>query len=93
MRTILSRALAELNARQSVMLVTIVAEQGSAPKEPRQSNAGGCEWSANGHHRRWAGERQSSCWPVMLRKGSVPRYSTSPGKPGQTVSAWPVAGM
>ena len=34
MRTILSRALAELNARRSVMLVTIVAEQGSAPRGP-----------------------------------------------------------
>ena len=31
MRTILSRALAELNAHRSVVLVTIVAEQGSAP--------------------------------------------------------------
>ena len=30
MRTILSRALAELNAHRSVVLVTIVAEQGSA---------------------------------------------------------------
>ena len=34
MRTILSRALAELNAHQSVVLVTIVAEQGSAPRGP-----------------------------------------------------------
>ena len=34
MRTILSRALAELNAHRSVVLVTIVAEQGSAPRGP-----------------------------------------------------------
>ncbi len=34
MRTILSRALAELNAHRSVVLVTIVAEQGSAPRVP-----------------------------------------------------------
>lgn len=34
MRTILSRALAELNAHRSVVLVTIVAEQGSAPGAP-----------------------------------------------------------
>lgn len=79
MRTILSRALAELNAHRSVVLVTIVAEQGSAPRGPRQSNAGGCGRSANGHYRRRAGRAAvRAAGPVPAEGAAFPDTTLRP---------------
>ena len=68
MRTILSRALAELNARQSVMLVTIVAEQGSAPRGPGSQMLVGADGQLTGTIGGVQVERQSELLALSLLK-------------------------
>ena len=68
MRTILSRALAELNARQSVMLVTIVAEQGSAPRGPGSQMLVGADGQLTGTIGGGQVERQSELLALSLLK-------------------------
>ena len=68
MRTILSRALAELNARRSVMLVTIVAEQGSAPRGPGSQMLVGADGQLTGTIGGGQVERQSELLALSLLK-------------------------
>ena len=68
MRTILSRALAELNARRSVMLVTIVAEQGSAPRGPGSQMLVGVDGQLTGTIGGGQVERQSELLALSLLK-------------------------
>ena len=68
MRTILSRALAELNARRSVMLVTIVAEQGSAPRGPGSQMLVGVNGQLTGTIGGGQVERQSELLALSLLK-------------------------
>ena len=68
MRTILSRALAELNAHQSVVLVTIVAEQGSAPRGPGSQMLVGADGQLTGTLGGGQVERQSELLALSLLK-------------------------
>ena len=68
MRTILSRALAELNAHQSVVLVTIVAEQGSAPRGPGSQMLVGADGQLTGTIGGGQVERQSELLALSLLK-------------------------
>ena len=68
MRTILFRALAELNAHQSVMLVTIVAEQGSAPRGPGSQMLVGADGQLTGTIGGGQVERQSELLALSLLK-------------------------
>ena len=79
MRTILSRALAELNAHQSVVLVTIVAEQGSAPRGPGSQMLVGADGQLTGTIGGGQVERQSELLALSLLKEpcGVDLYSDS----------------
>ena len=66
MRTILSRALAELNAHRSVVLVTIVAEQGSAPRGPGSQMLVGADGQLTGTIGGGQVERQSELLALSL---------------------------
>ena len=68
MRTILSRALAELNAHRSVVLVTIVAEQGSAPRGPGSQMLVGADGQLTGTIGGGQVERQSELLALSLLK-------------------------
>ena len=68
MRTILFRALAELNAHQSVVLVTIVAEQGSAPRGPGSQMLVGADGQLTGTIGGGQVERQSELLALSLLK-------------------------
>ena len=68
MRTILSRALAELNAHRSVVLVTIVAEQGSAPRGPGSQMLVGVDGQLTGTIGGGQVERQSELLALSLLK-------------------------
>ena len=68
MRTILSRALAELNAHRSVVLVTIVAEQGSAPRGPGSQMLVGAAGQLTGTIGGGQVERQSELLALSLLK-------------------------
>ena len=68
MRTILSRALAELNAHRSVVLVTIVAEQGSAPRGPGSQMLVGADGQLTGTIGGGQIERQSELLALSLLK-------------------------
>ena len=79
MRTILSRALAELNAHRSVVLVTIVAEQGSAPRGPGSQMLVGADGQLTGTIGGGQVERQSELLALSLLKEpcGVDLYSDS----------------
>ena len=68
MRTILFRALAELNAHRSVVLVTIVAEQGSAPRGPGSQMLVGVNGQLTGTIGGGQVERQSELLALSLLK-------------------------
>ena len=68
MRTILSRALADLNAHRSVVLVTIVAEQGSAPRGPGSQMLVGADGQLTGTIGGGQVERQSELLALSLLK-------------------------
>ena len=68
MRTILSRALAELNAHRSVVLVPIVAERGSAPRGPGIQMLVGADGQLTGTSGGGQVERQSELLALSLLK-------------------------
>ena len=72
MRTILSRALAELNAHRSVVLVTIVAEQGSAPRGPGSQMLVGADGQLTGTIGGGQVERQQTLIGFHGDTGQIP---------------------
>lgn len=95
MRTILSRALAELNAHRSVVLVTIVAEQGSAPRGPGSQMLVGADGQLTGTIGGGQVERQSELLALSLlkeRRSQIQHFALTQAGGGQA-SAWPAAGM
>ena len=80
MRTILSRALAELNAHRSVVLVTIVAEQGSAPRGPGSQMLVGADGQLTGTIGGGQVERQSELLALSLPMAWLLRLIPGAGK-------------
>ena len=81
MRTILSRALAELNAHRSVVLVTIVAEQGSAPRGPGSQMLVGADGQLTGTIGGGQVERQSELLALRTPSGRMCWKRRWPGSP------------
>lgn len=86
MRTILSRALAELNAHRSVVLVTIVAEQGSAPRGPGSQMLVGADGQLTGTIGGGQVERQSELLALSLLKeqrSQIQHFALNASRGGQ----------